>query len=312
MSAVVFGHGLIRNSLQNLPIDPTWSKRRFSAMSQKIIQQIPLDKIITGKQVRERFDEESLKGLAQSIRENGQHEPIHVVPLAGDMYSVITGGRRMRALRKNGSINVDAVVEKSELSKSEMLTRQITENTQREDLTAWEKAKAIELLMKETGWNATQTAAKLGFADSTITKLLSLLSLPAEIQERLRAGELPATAAYELTKVHDATEQDQLACQVANGELTRDGLSRAIKAQKRNHRARKNSARRSSTATARLENRQSVTVSAPALDLNSFVEILETLLGQAHLARTEGLTLEALLKRLKTSRLSATPAMEAG
>jgi hypothetical protein len=39
-------------------------------MTQKIIQQIPLDKIITGKQVRERFDEDSLKGLAQSVREN--------------------------------------------------------------------------------------------------------------------------------------------------------------------------------------------------------------------------------------------------
>ncbi len=147
-------------------------------MFQKVIQQIPLDKIITGKQVRERFDEESLKGLGQSLRENGQHEPIHVMPLGGDMYSLIEGGRRVKALRKNGSVYADAIVEKSDLTKTDILVRQITENVQREDLTPWEKAKAIDLLMKEAGWNVSQTAAKLGFANGTITKLLSVLSLP--------------------------------------------------------------------------------------------------------------------------------------
>lgn len=276
------------------------------------IQQIPLDKIIGGKQVRERFDEESLKGLAQSMRESGQHEPIHLLPLAGDMYSLLTGARRLRAMRKNGAAMVSAIVEEGEFSKSDILVRQIIENAQREDLTAWEKAKAIELLMKETGWNATQTAAKLGFADSTISKLLSLFTLPEAILERLRAGELPATAAFELTRVNDTAEQDKLASQVANGELTRDGLSGAIKARKRNRAAKRNRSRRCSRITAKLENRQSVTVSAPALDLSSFVAILENLLGHAHEALTEGLTLDGLLNRLKLVRLSAAPAMEAG
>lgn len=267
-------------------------------MSQQFIQQIPLDKIVTGKQVRERFDEESLKGLAQSLRESGQHEPIHVLPLTGEMYSLLTGGRRLRAMRKNGAATVSAIVEQGEFSKSDILVRQIIENAQREDLTAWEKAKAIELLMKETGWNATQTAAKLGFANGTISKLLSLFTLPEPILERLRSGELPATAAFELTRVNDTAEQDQLASQVANGELTRDGLSSAIKARKRNHHARKNSSRRFCSAIAKLENRQSVTVSAPSLDLNSFIGILENLVGHAHQARSDGLTLDALLKRL--------------
>jgi ParB family chromosome partitioning protein len=268
-------------------------------MSQKVIQQIQLDKIVTGKQVRERFDEESFSGLMQTMREYGQQEPIHVLPLGGEMYSLLTGGRRLRAARKAGWNTVAAIVEEGELSKGDILVRQIIENAQREDLTAWEKAKAIELLMKETGWNATQTAAKLGFANGTITKLLSLLSLPEAIQQRLRAGEIPATAAYDLSRINDAGEQDILAGRVVDGDLTRDGLSGAMKARKRNHHPRKNFCRRSSHVTAKLENRQSVTVSAPTLDLSSFVAILENLLGHAHQARTEGLTLDALLKRLK-------------
>lgn len=268
-------------------------------MLQKVIQQIPLDKIISGKQVRERFDEESLTGLTQSMRESGQQEPIHVLPLDGDRYSLLTGGRRLRAARKAGWTSVSAIVEDGDLSKGEILVRQIIENAQREDLSPLEKAKAIDLLMKETGWNATQTAAKLGLANGTITKLLALLSLPDGVQQRIRDGELPATAAYKLTHVKDSAEQDQLASRVANGDLTRDQLSGAIKARKRNRGAKKNPSPRCSHATAKLEGRQSVTVSAPALDLNSFVQILEKLLAHAEQARSDGLTLDALLKRLK-------------
>lgn len=233
-------------------------------------------------------------------------------PFGDDRYSIITGGRRFWAMRKNGSINISAIVEKGELSKSEILIRQIIENAQREDLTPWEKAKAIDLLMKETGWNASQTASKLGFANSTVTKLLSLLSLPESIQEQLRAGELPATAAYDLSRVNDTAEQDKLAGRVASGELTRDDLSGVIKARRRNRHAKRNPARRSCRVTAKLENRQSVIVSAPALDLPSFVAILKTLLDHSQKALAEGMTLDALVKRLKSKPTNAEQAIEDG
>ena len=144
--------------------------------------------------------------------------------------------------------------------------------------------------MKETGWTATQTAAKLGLANGTVTKLLSLLSLPQPIQQRLRAGELPATAAYELTRVSDTAEQDQLACRVASGELTRDGLSGAIKARKRSN------GDSPSTppirVTAKLSGGRSITVSGAALTMESYVAALEELLARARQARTKGLALD--------------------
>jgi hypothetical protein len=63
--------------------------------------------------------------------------------------------------------------------------------------------------------------------------------------------------------------------------------------------------------TAKLEDRQSVTVSAPTLDLNSLVGILETLLSHAHQAQTEGLTLDAFLTRLKNGPRNSESAAEA-
>jgi hypothetical protein len=165
--------------------------------------------------------------------------------------------------------------------------------------------------MKETGWSGLQTAAKLGFTNGTVTKLLALLSLSEPIQHRIRSGELPATAAYELSKVSDSAEREQLASMVADGELTRDGLTGTIKSRKRNRPGKRKSSLRAISVTVKLEGRQSVTVIAPALDLNSFVAIIENLLGHSHQARIEGLTLDALLKRLKDKAHSVPPATEA-
>jgi hypothetical protein len=106
------------------------------------------------------------------------------------------------------------------------------------------------------------------------------------------------------------SDRDALAARVASGELTRDGLTRAIKAQKQKRR--RLPSPRACRVTAKLENRQSVMVRAPALDLNAFVSILERLLAHARDAHTQGLTLGAFVKRMESMRHSAAPAREAG
>jgi len=267
-------------------------------MSEQTIQLIPLDRIIGREQVRKHFDEESLNGLTQSMRESGLHEPVHLLHLGDDKYSLLTGGRRMRAARKAGWTTIPAIIEDGELTNSEVLVRQIVENVQREDLTPLEKARAIDALIKETGGNATQVASKLGLGASTVSKLLSLLSLPEELQKRVDSGELPATTAYQLTKLDDPEAQKRLANQAVKGELTRDNVVTEVKQRNQKQRSRK---ARPVRVTARLEKRESVSVAADGLNLNSFVSILERLLSLAQKARSDGLTLQALLKRLSSA-----------
>lgn len=278
-------------------------------MSQATIQQIPLEQIIGREQVRRRFDDESLAGLSQSMRESGLHEPIHVLRLGGDKYTLLTGERRVRAARKAGWATISAIVEEADLGDGDVLVRQMIENIQREDLTSIEKAKGIAALMKATSVNAAQAASKLGLTAGTVSKLLSLLSLPEELQKRIDAGEIPATTAYELTKLTDPEAQKRLANQVAKGELTRDRVSVAVKGKKQNrHRVLKP---RPVRVTAKLENRQSVSVVADALELDSFVTILERLLAQAQKARADGLNLQDMLKRLSPSKSVAKPESQA-
>lgn len=278
-------------------------------MSQQVIQQIPLDRIIGREQVRKRFDDESLSGLSQSMREIGLHEPIHLLALGGDRYSLLTGGRRVRAARNAGWTTISAIVEERELTEGDVLVRQIIENVQREDLTPIEKARGIDALMKATGGNASQTASKLGLTSGTVSKLLSLLSLPEELQKRIDAGELRATTAYQLTRLDDPEAQKQLANQAANGQLTRDNASSAVKAKKQRRRSPRKSL--PIRVTAKLENRETVSVAAESLDINSFVSILEKLLSRAQQARSDGLTLESLMKRLASARSAAPVASQA-
>ena len=278
-------------------------------MLQDTIKQIPLDAIIWGDQVRKRFDAESLAALAQSIGALGQQEPVHLVAVDDGKYRVLTGERRVRAARQSGQTTIFGIVEQAGMSEGDILLRQLTENIQRADLTPIEKAKGINALMKETGWNASEAAAKLGLTSGTVSKLLSLLSLPEELQMRIDAGELPATTAYQLSKLDDPEAQRTLASQVVSGELTRDKVIGAVKAKKQQRRrARKPHPIR---VTAKLENRETVSVAAESLDLNSFVSILEKLLTHAQQARTDGLTLEALLKRLASGQSATAAANQA-
>jgi ParB family chromosome partitioning protein len=272
-------------------------------MEQRIVQHIATDRIVGGENVRKRYDEGKISGLARSMTESGLREPIHVIPVPDGRFMLLTGGRRLRAARKAGWETIPAIIEEGQINRSETLVLQIIENVQREELTPGEKARGIDALMKETGWNASQAAAKLGLANGTVSKLLSLLSLPEELQMKIDAGELPATVGYQLSKVDNPEAREELARRAASGELTREGVRKAIKAAK--SRPRRTRIAPAIRVTAKLDERQTVSVAAASLDLNSFVSILEKLLNHAQRARSDGLTLETLLQRLASARSKA-------
>jgi hypothetical protein len=73
----------------------------------------------------------------------------------------------------------------------------------------------------------------LGLSGGSVTKLLSLLSLPKPIQEAVQAGMIGLTAAYELSRIKDAQQQAELASRIVSRQITRDGVSQSVKASKR-------------------------------------------------------------------------------
>jgi len=140
------------------------------------------------RQPRKRFAEESLKELADSIREKGLLQPLLVRP-QGDGYELVAGERRYRAALMAGLQEVPAVVK--DLTDREALELALVENLQREDLSPVEEARGYQALL-EMGLTQEEVARRVGKARSTVANALRLLQLPPEALEALERGEITA------------------------------------------------------------------------------------------------------------------------
>jgi ParB family chromosome partitioning protein len=130
-------------------------------------------------QPRRVFEPERLQELANSIRANGVIQPIVVRP-SGGRYQLVAGERRWRAAKLAGLESVPVVIQ--EIPDDRLLEITLVENIQREDLNPIETAMAFERLAKELNLSHEQIGERTGKDRSTITNLLRLLQLPADLQ----------------------------------------------------------------------------------------------------------------------------------
>lgn len=268
------------------------------------LREIPIAAIQRRPQVRTEFEPGSLEELAASFKAVGQQQPI-LVRDEGDTFRLIYGDRRVQAAMLIGWTKIRAVVTHADLTESEILQRQIIENIQRVDLNPVDKAKGVQQLMEMDGLKAGVVATRLGTSAGSITKMLKVLTLPAAIQEQVASGKIPPSAAYELSRIGSDTEQQQLADDLVAGKLNRDGLAKAIKDRAKPATAEKSSTV-SSRATASLPGGRTVTVVGPALDLETFIAVLEELLGHARKERNKGIGLSTFVAMLRDQSLKST------
>jgi ParB family chromosome partitioning protein len=168
-------------------------------VSAQKLTNIELDLIDEPEQpIRERFDEEALDDLAQSIRVMGLIEPI-VVERAGDRYRVIAGHRRLLACRRAQLLKVPVVVRVDAESNRDAVM--FHENLERTDLSPAEEARAIRRLYDALGEDIEATAAKLKLSEAYVNGRLELLAGDPEILAAVDADEIPLGVAYELNQI---------------------------------------------------------------------------------------------------------------
>ncbi len=265
-------------------------------MTKETIEYLPVAAIDTAPQVRENAVDDSIRNLAVTLREVGLQQPIRV-RRNGNRLVVVDGERRLHAARLLKWDRIAAIVEERDLSGAEIVQLQLIANLLRKNLSGMETARAIDGLMKETSWSATEVAGKLGISIATVSKLRALLDLPCAVQEQVQNGSLAPSTAYALGKIADPAEQTELVHQAANGQLTRDAANVKAKRQSRPRKGRKRS--RPCSITAAVANRR-VSVSGAALNgLPEFIAVLEELVGRAKAAQSEGIELDDFLKTLK-------------
>jgi len=167
-------------------------------------------------QPRQRFDEASLKGLAQSIRNDGVMQPVIVRLAAGSIpaaprYELVAGERRWRAAQLVGLTEIPAIIRS--LDDQQAAEWALIENLQREDLNPIERAEAFGHLLNRYKLNHDQVAQRVGVDRSTITNALRLLNLSPAVRQLVIDGLLSASQAKVLAGVIDPKRQAMLAGQ---------------------------------------------------------------------------------------------------
>lgn len=155
------------------------------------VTEIDINEIMPNeKQPRKKFDEENIKGLAESIKEHGIIQPI-LVRKEGEYYKIVAGERRWRAARIAGLKKVPVI--QKEMTDREMMEISLIENLQREDLNPIEEALAYKKLIEDFNLTQEQIAERVGKSRPVIANSLRLLNLDKRvidfiIQEKLSEG----------------------------------------------------------------------------------------------------------------------------
>ncbi len=178
------------------------------------------------KQPRTRFTEESLEGLAQSIRLNGVVQPI-IVRRKGSRFELVAGERRWRASQKAGLQKISAIVKN--IQDEKLLELALIENIQRQELNAIEEAKAYKNLIETVGLTQEMIAERVGKNRTVITTFLRLLKLPNDIQELLEEEKITAGHARALLMTEDSSSQRGLAKKIIELSLSVRETERAVK-----------------------------------------------------------------------------------
>ena len=131
-------------------------------------------------QPRKVFNEEEIKGLAESIKENGLINPVTLREKDGK-YQIISGERRFRAFKYLNKDKVPALVLKN-IPDSKMLELTLVENIQRADLNAIEIARSYKKLIYDLNIKQEELANRVGKSRSTISNSMRILELNENIQ----------------------------------------------------------------------------------------------------------------------------------
>jgi ParB family transcriptional regulator, chromosome partitioning protein len=195
--------------------------------------ELPLDKIECNKfNSRGRTLPQGLSSLALSMSKHGQLVSVGVRPssLHLGMYELVYGHRRFFAARQIGKKTIRAEV--FQATDEEMLRFSLIENTDREDLSDYEKALVFERMNKEFGVTYDQIGEALGVSKQSICNYIAMLRLfhPDELKSDTQLAEdlyrITEHHARILSHVDDKTARADLVHLVVKEHLSVRDLSK--------------------------------------------------------------------------------------
>lgn len=207
-------------------------------------------------QVRSEIADDEVDSMADSLLANGQYQPVKVAPpdQFGEhkgKYRVIIGGTRHAGASKLEEMGHDfelwAIVdpEAPEVGSPELIIMQMRENTDRNDLPIYDKAFAVQALIKNglsdkeiaesLGWYLKKTGEEKAPDYNQVKNFRHALNLPDEAMELLRDQIIrDVVSAATLSKIYEIDPQkgSQLTQMISKQGMSRDRLLAELKKSK--------------------------------------------------------------------------------
>ncbi len=201
---------------ENLDFDSIEKKIYEGATNEEIVYLNLTDLRPNPYQPRKVFNDDALKELAESIKENGVFQPI-IVKKSIKGYEIIAGERRFRASILAGKEQIPAIVRN--FTEEQMIEIALLENLQRENLTAIEEALAYKNMLEKLNLTQEQLSKKVSKSRSHITNMLGLLRLPQQVQNMIIDNKLTMGHARALSKLENNDKIIEMANKIVNEKL---------------------------------------------------------------------------------------------
>ena len=196
-----------------------------------MLDELPIEWIKPGKfQPRKTFNEQALKDLAASIRNQGLVQPIVVREIGPSTYEIIAGERRWRAAQKAEMIKIPAIIK--QVDDKSVVAMSLIENVQREDLNPIEQAQALQRLVEDFDLTHQQVADAVGKSRVAVTNYLRLNNLGSNVQAMLATGSIEMGHARALLGLPDS-DQETFARNIVQQHMTVREVERAIQKAKK-------------------------------------------------------------------------------
>ena len=190
-----------------------------------------------GVNPRRNVGKAGIKGLAESIKEDGVLQNLVVEPNCDDTYHVLTGKRRylaLKLLKRQGAIDDGykvPVTVKRELSEDDARRIATVENVQREALDPIDEADAFASLLRD-GVSLEDISAKTGVSRDVIRRRLALANLAASAKDAFRKAEISLSVAEALTVGTETQQQFFIDALREGAHLNADDVRATILAEK--------------------------------------------------------------------------------
>ena len=184
-----------RDAAQQAALAEVTEELRSAREGGRMVVELPLDQVDEAHLVRDRveMDADEMTVLTDSLRERGQQTPIEVVQLAPGRYGLISGWRRLTALRELARTEprfdtVQALIRTPE-SASDAYRAMVEENEIRANLSFYERARiavqAARQGIHSSPYEAVQSLFSAARA-SKRSKIVAFTSLVDVLDERLK------------------------------------------------------------------------------------------------------------------------------